>query len=59
MSLDKAIAHGKEHRKNNVYPNSYCRNHGGCFYCLKDRVYQQRKELAKAKDKLKEANVLK
>ena len=41
MSLNKAIKHGKEHRK--AYRGSKahdigCRNHGSCDYCLSNRM---------------------
>lgn len=47
MSLDKAIKHGKEHRK--PYQKSKkidrsCRNHGGCPWCEGNRLYQTKKE---------------
>lgn len=46
MSLDKAIAHGKEHRK--AYRGAkavdpWCRNHGNCDYCRKNREYKNMK----------------
>ena len=58
MGLEKAIEHGKEHRK--PYRgwkrhDTWCRNHGGCNWCEDDRLYQSRKELEKANDKMKEA----
>ncbi len=45
MSLDKAIAHGKEHRK--PYRGSKaidrtCRNHGGCPWCEENRKHKFR-----------------
>ena len=45
MALDKAIAHGKEHRK--VYRGAKavdcsCRNHGGCSYCEENRKHKFR-----------------
>ena len=45
MSLDKAIAHGKEHRK--PYRGSkaidpMCRNHGGCPWCEENRKHKFR-----------------
>lgn len=45
MSLDKAIKHGKEHRK--PYTGSKaidgtCRNHGGCPCCEGNRKYKFR-----------------
>ncbi len=45
MSLDKAIKHGKEHRKpytgSKVYFSS-CRNHGSCPWCERDRRHKFR-----------------
>ena len=42
MSLDKAIKHGKEHRKpyrgSKAFDKS-CRNHGGCPYCESNRMH--------------------
>lgn len=57
MSLNKAIKHGKEHRK--PYRGAkafdpYCRNHGPCSYCLSNRMYQANKELEKASYSQKE-----
>ena len=45
MSLDKAIKHGKEHRK--PYKGSKaidrtCRNHGGCPWCEENRKHKFR-----------------
>lgn len=54
MSLEKAIEHGKEHRKQYRKPkifDSSCRNHGTCHYCRSNRLYQARKELQKAECK--------
>ena len=45
MSLDKAIAHGKEFRKPYMGSKRYfksCRNHGGCPYCERDRRFKFR-----------------
>lgn len=58
MSLDKSIEHGKEHRKpyrggKAVAPS--CRNHGGCPWCEGNRLYQRRKDEARAKEKEDEA----
>ena len=58
MGLEKAIEHGKEHRK--PYRgwerfDTWCRNHGGCNWCEKNRLYQRNKEIEKANDKMKEA----
>ena len=46
MSLDKAIEHGKEHRK--PYRGSKridrtCRNHGGCPWCEGNRLHKYKK----------------
>ena len=62
MSLDKAIKHGKEHRK--PYTGSKaidgtCRNHGGCPWCEENRKHKFRDKRPKEKQrrrKLKEAN---
>lgn len=51
MSLDKAIEHGKEHRKqfgdtrNTRYKSidCQCRNHGSCDWCLNNRIYKNKK----------------
>ena len=45
MALDKAIAHGKEHR--HPYHGSKCidrtcRNHGGCPWCEENRKHKFR-----------------
>lgn len=45
MSLDKAIAHGKEKRKpyrgaKAVDPT--CRNHGSCVWCRENRLHKFR-----------------
>ena len=47
MSLNKAIEHGKEHRK--PYSGSKaidksCRNHGGCEWCEENRKHKYRKK---------------
>ena len=45
MSLDKAIAHGKEHRKpyrGSKAIDSTCRNHGGCPWCEENRKHKFR-----------------
>ena len=45
MSMDKAILHGKEHRKpyrgNKIY-SGQCRNHGSCLWCLENRLHKFR-----------------
>lgn len=45
MSLDKAIEHGKEHRKpyrgsKQIDPS--CRNNGGCQWCAENRKHKFR-----------------
>lgn len=57
MALDKAIQHGKEHRKpykGGKAIDRTCRNHGGCPWCEENRKYKNIKRLQKALDKLKE-----
>lgn len=52
MSLNKAIAQGKEHRKpygktSGTYAKSVdctCRNHGSCYWCMKNRLHNTRKK---------------
>lgn len=60
MSMDKAIEHGKEHRKpwrgSNRSKNfdKTCRNHGSCDYCKFNRLHTFMKNRAAADDKLRE-----
>lgn len=57
MSLDKAIAHNKEHRKIYYGTKSIdrtCRNHGSCAYCQANRQYKNKKRFASIIDKMKE-----
>lgn len=45
MSLDKAIEHGKEHRKQYTDSRAIdysCRNHGDCTYCRENRLHKFR-----------------
>lgn len=52
MGLDKAIQHGKEKRKPYTGGKAVslrCRNHGGCDWCLGNRMYQTKKELERCK----------
>lgn len=52
MSLNKAIEHGKEHRKQyyklckRIDPS--CRNHGNCPWCQGNRKYNTKKRQQKA-----------
>lgn len=46
MSLDKAIEHGKEHRKPYYRAGKYdptCRPHGGCPWCKRNRLHKHEK----------------
>lgn len=46
MSLDKAISHGKEHRKpyrGSKAIDKTCRNHGSCEWCRRNRLHKFRK----------------
>ena len=57
MSLNKAIEHGKEHRR--PYRGSKavdytCRNHGTCDWCKSNRMYNEKRELEKMKCRLDE-----
>ena len=48
MSPDKAIEHGKEHRKQykgGKAISKQCRNHGSCEWCRGNRTYKYRKKL--------------
>lgn len=56
MSLDKSIEHGKDHRKQYRGSKSFdctCRNHGGCEWCLENRMIQKlrREEAMKQEEK--------
>ena len=48
--MDKAIRSGKEHRKEYRKAKAvseHCRNHGGCEYCLNNRLHKNKiKELS-------------
>ena len=63
MGLEKAIASGKEHRKEYKYRRNYaksidyqCRNHGECDWCRGNRLYKNSKRLKRAKEAEKEWN---
>ncbi len=46
MSLDKAIAHGKEKRKpycGSKAIDKTCRNHGSCPWCRQNRMHKFRR----------------
>lgn len=45
MALNKAITHGKEHRKHYRGAKAVdctCRNHGSCAYCRRNRLHKFR-----------------
>jgi hypothetical protein len=51
MSLEKAIKHGKEKRKNYYGSQSFdhsCRPHGGCPYCENNRKFSDQVNRMKA-----------
>ena len=53
MSLDKAIAHGKEKRKPYRKSKAFdvtCRNHGSCAYCRGNRIHNDRKRRLRRTD---------
>lgn len=57
MSLNKAIAHGKEKRKpysGNKAIDRSCRNNGGCGFCEGNRLYQTNKALERMKQEEKQ-----
>lgn len=57
MSLDKAIKHGKEHRKpyrGAKAVDPWCRNHGPDDWSMEDHLIQSMKETDKINDKLYE-----
>ena len=46
MSLDKAILHGKEHRKpfyGAKAADITCRNHGDYAYCRENRIFKNKR----------------
>ena len=57
MSLDKAIKHGKEHRKEyrgSKVIDKTCRNHGGCKWCEKNRKHKYLVKEVAIKERMKE-----
>lgn len=57
MALNKAIEHGKEHRKEYHGSKSFdktCRNHGGCPWCTENRKHKFFVSEYATKQKLKE-----
>ena len=57
MGLEKAIKHGKEHRKSYYGAKAVdqtCRNHGSCPWCMGNRLYYRRKLEQAASDSVKD-----
>ena len=57
MALDKAIEHGKEHRKPYRRAKALdrtCRNHGSCDWCEENRMHKNQKRLEKVKSKMED-----
>ena len=55
--LDKAILHGKEHRKRYYGSKAIdrsCCNHGSCEWCRNNRLYKNKKREQKMLDRLSE-----
>jgi hypothetical protein len=55
--MNKAIEHGKEHRKQYEGAKAVdktCRNHGTCLWCSNNRQYKNKKVLEKMLDKAKD-----
>lgn len=57
MGLDKAILHGKEHRRPYTGAKAIdrtCQNHGSCGWCRDNRTYQSRRKMEKAGQDMEE-----
>ncbi len=57
MNLNKAIKHGKEHRKPYTGAKSVdctCCNHGSCEWCKQNRLYQRNKVNEASRQRLNE-----
>lgn len=57
MGMMKAIQSGKEHRRPYYRAKASCkscRNHGGCEWCLDNRLYKYKKREQKMLDRMKE-----
>lgn len=55
MTLDKAIKHNKEHRKQYYGAKAVdktCRNHGSCDWCKSNRLHNSKKRIASVDDKM-------
>ena len=59
MSLDKGVAHGKEHREEYRGAKAVskpCRNHGDCPWCLENRMHKNNKREQAMADREEENN---
>ena len=57
MSLDKSIVHGKEKRRpyhGAKAIDTSCRNHGGCDWCLDNRMHKYKKKEEAMKERMEE-----
>lgn len=57
MGLEKAIEHGKEHRKHYRGSKRFdysCRNNNGCPWCEGNRTHKHKKKEQEYNEKLKE-----
>lgn len=57
MSLDKGIQHHKEHRKEyrgSKATDPSCRCHGGCDWCLANRLHKYKKKQLQLEQKEQE-----
>ena len=55
MSLNKAIEHGKEHRKPYYGARAVdasCRNHGNCPWCERNRRHSEDKKMLSSNEEL-------
>lgn len=55
--MNKAIEHGKEHRKPYRNPKAIdraCRNHGSCLWCEENRKYKYIKKIIACNARIKE-----
>ena len=53
MGLEKAIIHKKEHRKEYFGSkrfDAWCRNHGKCEFCRRNRTHKEKRDLERMKD---------
>lgn len=58
--LDKAIQSGKEHRqpyRNSERFDKSCRNHGGCGWCLGNRLHKNYKRLLAAQETYRDLDI--